>query len=56
MLTDTSQGSCGSMLSMVPREGAWRGHAQCSGVRCLCKGSLQDQQTLNAISAFCIFS
>lgn len=50
MLINTVQGSGSLMLSVVSREGAWRGHSQ--GVHCLCKGCLK--HTLNVVFTFFI--
>lgn len=42
------------MLSVVPREGAWRGHFCCSGCA-LPPGQLHAQQALIVISLFAFF-
>lgn len=40
----TTMGRDVEMLSVVPREGAWQGHSDCSGACRLYKGSLQNKR------------
>ena len=53
MLTDTIQSAGGLTLSVVPEEGAWRGHSSYLGV--CCPRAVHYKQKLNAVFALDFF-